>query len=84
MEEKFEEIAARYCSIGADEITDDMKFRDDLGMSSLDIMTFLGDLEDEFDVEFDFDENGQQFDRINTVGGAIELTKEYLEVAAGV
>ena len=57
MEEKFKEIAARYCSVPAGEIKDEMSFRNDLGLSSLDLMTFLGDLEDEFDVEFDFDDD---------------------------
>ena len=50
MEEKFKEIVARYCTVKAEDITDEMSFRDDLGLSSLDLMTFLGDLEDEFDV----------------------------------
>jgi acyl carrier protein len=79
MEEKFKEIAARYCKSGVKEITDDMSLRDDLGLSSLDLMTFLGDLEDEFDVEFNFGEDEQKLSRISTVGSAIELLKEYME-----
>ena len=55
-ESKFKEIAARYCSVKAEDIKNDMSFRDDLGLSSLDLMTFLGDLEDEFDVEFEPEE----------------------------
>ena len=57
MEEKFKEIVAHYCKSDVKEITDDMSLRDDLGLSSLDLMTFLGDLEDEFDVEFNFGED---------------------------
>ncbi len=79
MEEKFKEIVARYCKSGIEEITNDMSFRDDLGLSSLDLMTFLGDLEDEFDVEFDFGEDEQKLSRISTVGSAIEMLKEYME-----
>ena len=38
-ESKFKEIAARYCSVNAEDIKNDMSFRDDLGLSSLDLMT---------------------------------------------
>ena len=79
MEETFKEIAARYCSVGADEMTEEMSLRNDLGLSSLDLMTFLGDLEDEFDIEFDFDDGGQKLSGINTVGDAIALLKEYAD-----
>ena len=79
MEEKFKEIIASYCKTGIDEITDDMSLRDDLGLSSLDLMTFLGDLEDEFDVEFNLGEDEQKLSRISTVGSAIELLKEYMD-----
>lgn len=79
MEEKFKEVVARYCQVNAEDITDDMSFRDDLGLSSLDLMTFLGDLEDEFDVEFDLGEDEQKLSRITTVGSALELLTEYME-----
>ena len=79
MEEKFKEIVARYCTVKAEDITDEMSFRDDLGLSSLDLMTCLGDLEDEFDVEFDFGEDEQKLSRVSTVGSAMEMLKEYME-----
>lgn len=79
MEEKFKEIAARYCKADIGEMTNDMSLRDDLGLSSLDLMTFLGDLEDEFDVEFDFGDGEQKLAGIRTVGDAIELLKEYID-----
>lgn len=79
MEENFKELVSNYCTIEAADIKDEMSFRDDLGMSSLDIMTLLGDVEDEFDVEFDFDNNEQQVARLTTVGGAIELLKEHMD-----
>ena len=52
MEEKFKKLAEQYCSVKAEEMDDNMRFREDLGFSSLDLMTFLGELEDEFDIEF--------------------------------
>ncbi len=79
MEEKFKEIISQYCSVEAEDITNDMNIRSDLGLSSLDLMTFLGDLEDEFDVEFDFGDGGQQLAGINTVSDAIEMLKGYLD-----
>ncbi len=79
MEKQFKEIIARYCSQEAESITNEMNIRNDLGLSSLDLMTFLGDLEDEFDVEFDFDEEGSQLAGITTVGDAIELLKSYID-----
>ena len=79
MEEKFKEIIARYCSLEAKDINDDMNLRNDLGLSSLDLMTFLGDLEDEFDVEFDLDEDNQNLAGMNTVADAIAMLKEYID-----
>lgn len=79
MEKKFKEIAERYCSVKAEDITNDMKLRDDLGLSSLDLMTLLGDLEDEFDVEFEFGEDDSRLAGITTVEDAINLLKEYVD-----
>ncbi|MBQ5559143.1 MAG: acyl carrier protein [Lachnospiraceae bacterium] len=79
MEQKFKEIAERYCTLKADEITSDMKLRDDLGLSSLDLMTLLGDIEDEFDIEFEFGEDDSKLAGIVTVEDAINLMKEYAE-----
>ena len=52
-EEEFKNIVAQYCEVKAEDMTDDMKFREDLGFSSLDFMSFLGELEDTFDVELE-------------------------------
>ena len=82
MEEKFKEIVARYCTVSAADMRNDMSFRDDLGLSSLDLMTFLGDLEDEFDVTFDLgaDEkklSGIPYGMIITVLTVIMLTRSH-------
>ena len=79
MEEKFKEIVSNYCTLTAEDITDDMSFRDDLGFSSLDLMTFLGDLEDEFDIEFDLGEDEQKLSNMRTVGDAIEFLKDNID-----
>ncbi len=62
------DIIAKYCDKEASELTDDMRFREDLGFNSLSFMTFLGDLEDTFDIELD-EENAL---KITTVGEAVD------------
>lgn len=52
-EMQFKMIVAQYCEVKPEEMTDDMRFREDLGFSSLDFMSFLGELEDTFDVELE-------------------------------
>ncbi len=52
-EMQFKEIVAQYCGVKPEDMTDDMRFREDLGFSSLDFMSFLGELEDTFDVELE-------------------------------
>ncbi len=79
MEAKFKEIIAQYCGVKAEDITHDMSFRDDLGLSSLDLMTFLGDLEDEFDVEFDLGADEHKLSNIRTIGDALEFLKGYMD-----
>ncbi len=79
IEKKFKEVAERYCSLKAEDITNDMKLRDDIGLSSLDLMTLLGDLEDELDIEFEFSEDDSKLAGIVTVEDAINLLKEYAE-----
>ena len=66
--QEFLEIVAKYCDKDASEITEDMRFREDLGFNSLSFMTFLGDLEDTLDVELEEEEAI----RITTVGEALE------------
>ena len=49
-EMKFKNIVAQYSNVAPEEITNNMRFREDLGFSSLDFMSFLGELEDTFDI----------------------------------
>ena len=72
---EFKALIAQYSEISEDEMTDDMRFREDLGFTSLGFMSFLGDLEDTFDVELDQDEALQ----VRTVGEAIEMMNNLVE-----
>ena len=74
---KFKTSVAEYANVAVEDITDDMKLRDDLGLSSLDFMTFLGQVEDEFDIELDLDEAV----KVQTIGEALEMVKELEEAS---
>ena len=76
-EMQFKEIVAQYCNMDPEKITNDMRFREDLGFSSLDFMSFLGELEDTFDIELE-EENLVQ---ILTVAEALELMERLPEEA---
>lgn len=71
MEEKFKELAAQYCAVAPEEMTAELRFREDLKFSSLDFMSFLGELEDAFDVEVDEEE----VLKIQTMGEALDYLK---------
>lgn len=68
-EMQFKEIVAQYCEVKAEDINNDMRFREDLGFTSLDFMSFLGELEDTFEVELEEEDVFQ----VNTVAEALEL-----------
>ncbi len=70
-EMQFKEFVSQYCDLSAKEITKDMRFREDLGFSSFDFMSFMGELEDNYDVEFEM-ENAAN---IRTIGEALDMLK---------
>lgn len=71
-EMQFKTIVAQYCKVAPEEMTNDMRFREDLGFSSLDFMSFLGELEDTFDIELE-EEDALQ---VLTIGEALELLEK--------
>ena len=73
-EQEFLELVANYCDMAAEDLTPDLRFREDLGFNSLSFMTFLGDLEDNFDIELD-EEEALKF---TTVGEALEYLDNQL------
>ncbi len=72
IEKKFKEIVAQYCEVAPEDMKSGFRFREDLGFSSLDFMSMLGELEDEFDVELE----QERATNIHTVGEAINLLDE--------
>ncbi len=69
---KFLKLVAQYADTEVNELTANMRFRDDLGFTSLAFMTFLGDLEDAFDIEID----EERVMQITTIGEALEYINE--------
>ena len=45
-EMEFKNIVAQYSKVASEEMNNEMRFREDLGFSSLDYMSFLGENED--------------------------------------
>ena len=71
MFEKLIEIICNYVEVEPENVLRESRFMEDLGFSSFDFMSMLGELEDELDVEIDQHEAAN----IRTVGEAVE----YLE-----
>lgn len=72
MFEKLAEIICNYVEVEPGDIRPDSRFMEDLGFTSFDFMSMLGELEDEFDVEID----QQEVSDIRTVQEAVDyLTK---------
>lgn len=73
MIDKMRELITNYVDVSPAEISEDSKFIDDLGFNSYDFMSFLGEIEDEFDIEID----EREALKIHTVGESIK----YIESA---
>ncbi len=56
MFEKLAEIITNYVEVKKEEIKPESRFMEDLGFSSFDFMSMLGEIEDELDVEIDQEE----------------------------
>ena len=71
-EMEFKNIVAQYSKVNSEEMTGKMRFREDLGFTSLDFMSFLGELEDTFVIELEKTEVTQ----ITTLEEALKLLEE--------
>ncbi len=72
---EFKQIVAQYSDVKAEDMTEDMRFREDLGFSSLDFMSFLGELEDHFDIDVEEDSALQ----VRTIGEALKMLDSLTE-----
>ena len=76
-EMQFKAIVAQYCEIKPEDMKNEMRFREDLGYSSLDFMSFLGELEDTFEVELEEEEVLQ----VRTIAEALEMMEKLQQEA---
>ena len=53
MFEKLTDIIVNYVEVNKEDIKPESRFMEDLGFTSFDFMSMLGEIEDEFDVELD-------------------------------
>ena len=72
MFERFVNIICNYVEVGAEDVKMESRFIEDLGFTSFDFMTMLGDLEDEFDIEID----QKTVANVRTVEEALNYMKE--------
>ncbi len=72
MLEKMKEIIAEQLSVEPDIISEESKFKDDLGADSLDLFELVMALEDEYSVEIPSDD----LQNLLTVGDVINYLKE--------
>lgn len=72
--EKLQAIIVDVMNVGADEITMDTTFVDDLGADSLDIFQIIMGIEEEFDIEIPT----EAAEKIVTVADAVEQIKAAL------
>lgn len=71
-EMQFKTIVAQYSEVKPEDMKNEMRFREDLGFSSLDFMSFLGELEDTFELELE-EEDAL---KILTIGEALDLLEK--------
>ena len=71
MFEKLVEIICNYVEVAPENVHPESRFMEDLGFTSFDFMSMLGEIEDEFDVEVEQEEASN----IRTVQEAVD----YLE-----
>ncbi|MBU3820352.1 MAG: acyl carrier protein [Candidatus Faecalibacterium intestinavium] len=72
MFEKLVEIICNYVEVEPEKITPESRFMEDLGFTSFDFMSMLGEVEDTFDVEVDEAEAV----KIITVGEAVDYIQK--------
>lgn len=75
MFEKLVEVICNYIEVEPEKVTKESRFMEDLGFTSFDFMSMMGELEDEFDIEIDQQEAAE----IRTVGEAAAYLEKISE-----
>lgn len=74
MFEQLVDLITEYVEVDKEDISPDSRFMEDLGFTSFDFMSLLGEIEDRFDVEVDQAEAAD----IRTVQEAVEYLESIL------
>ncbi|HIY19427.1 MAG TPA: acyl carrier protein [Candidatus Blautia avistercoris] len=72
MLEQVKEIICEYVEVDPSEIHEESRFIEDLGFTSFDFMSMVGEFEDTFDIEV----REEDVVHVKTVGEAIEYVKK--------
>ncbi|MCI6887980.1 MAG: acyl carrier protein [Lachnospiraceae bacterium] len=75
MLDELKEIICNYVDVNPEDVNEDSRFVEDLGFTSYDFMSMVGELEEQYDIEVE----EREVVRIMTVGDAIQ----YLEKLIG-
>ncbi|MGN0400343.1 MAG: acyl carrier protein [Blautia sp.] len=75
MFEKLVEVICNYVEVEPSDVKEESRFMEDLGFTSFDFMSMLGELEEEFDVEIDQQEAAD----IRTVKEAADYLEKLLQ-----
>lgn len=75
MFEKLVDVICNYVEVKKEDIQPESRFMEDLGFTSFDFMSMLGEIEDELDIEID----QQEISDIRTVGEAVAYLEKVKE-----
>ncbi|HIR14795.1 MAG TPA: acyl carrier protein [Candidatus Choladousia intestinavium] len=75
MLEEIKDVICEYADVDKNSITEDTRFVEDLGFTSYDFMSMIGELEEKYDVEVDEREVAE----IRTVGEAVRYVESVKE-----
>ena len=76
MLEKIREIICEYVEVAPEQVTGEARFLEDLGFTSFDFISMVGEFEDAFDIEID----EKDVVKVKTVNDAIEYIQKLQEV----
>ena len=79
MFEKLVDIICNYVEVEPEDIRPESRFMEDLGFTSFDFMSMLGEIEDEFDVEVEQTEAVHIRTVLETVDSLVKLSAESYE-----
>ncbi len=72
MLDKIKEILAQYADVELDDVTEDSRLAEDLGLSSFSMMSMMGELEEAFGITVD----EAELTEVATIGDVMEYIKK--------